>query len=77
MRKVVPDCRLLVKSWFPTFTSALGAELATLLKTWGTGEGNDRAQWRKLQQNGMRAHFGWDERVTAYEQVYRMVAPGR
>ena len=39
--------------------------------------GADRATWQKLQANGMRAHFGWDERVTAYEMVYRMVAPHR
>ena len=51
--------------------------LRTALATWGSGTGKDRARWRKLQENGMRAHFGWDERVTAYEQVYRMVAPGR
>ena len=54
-------------------TFALSAALAT----WGSGTGTDRAVWRKLQENGMRAHFGWDERVAAYEQVYRMVAPGR
>ena len=47
------------------------------LRTWGTGEGTDRAQWRKIQENGMRSHFGWRDRVAAYEQVYRMVAPGR
>lgn len=51
--------------------------LETALATWGTGSGDDRARWRRLQENGMRARFGWDERVTAYEQVYRMVAPGR
>ena len=26
---------------------------------------------------GMRARLGWDARVTAYEMVYRMIAPGR
>jgi starch synthase len=51
--------------------------LTTALRTWGSGTGKDREVWRKLQANGMRAHFGWDERVAAYEQVYRMVAPGR
>jgi len=54
-------------------TFALGAAL----KTWGTGTGADRATWRKLQANGMASHFSWDERVAAYEMVYRMVAPGR
>jgi starch synthase len=51
--------------------------LATALAVWGSGAGRDRAAWRKLQENGMRARFGWDERVAAYERVYRMVAPGR
>ena len=51
--------------------------LSAALATWGSGAGKDRELWRKIQANGMRAHFGWDERVTAYEQVYRMVAPGR
>lgn len=57
--------------------AGLSWALSTALATWGSGEGKDRATWRKLQQNGMRARFGWDERVTAYEQVYRMVAPAR
>jgi starch synthase len=47
------------------------------LTTWGSGAGADRARWRVLQKNGMRARFGWAERLAAYEQVYRMVAPGR
>jgi starch synthase len=51
--------------------------LTQALRTWGTGTGADRATWQKLQANGMRSHFGWDERVAAYEMVYRMVAPGR
>lgn len=51
--------------------------LDAALTTWGSGTGEDRALWRRLQANGMRARLGWDERVTAYEQVYRMVAPGR
>jgi len=51
--------------------------LSSALRTWGSGDGADREVWRKLQQNGMRARFGWDRRVTAYEQVYRMLAPGR
>ena len=51
--------------------------LGAALKVWGTGTGADRAMWRKLQMNGMQSHFSWDERVAAYEMVYRMVAPGR
>ena len=51
--------------------------LGAALQVWGNGTGSDRATWRKLQANGMLAHFSWDERVAAYEMVYRMVAPGR
>ncbi len=51
--------------------------LRAALQTWGTGAGEDRARWQVLQANGMRSRFSWEERVTAYEQVYRMVAPGR
>ena len=38
---------------------------------------DDRDAWRTLQTNGMRGRFGWNERVAAYEQIYRMIAPGR
>jgi len=55
----------------------LGFGISHALATWGSGEGADRDRWRALQRNGMHARLGWDERVTAYEQVYRMVAPGR
>jgi len=51
--------------------------LSSALKVWGNGTGKDRAEWRKLQTNGMQSHFSWNERVAAYEQVYRMVAPAR
>ena len=51
--------------------------LSAALRTWGSGTGKDRETWRKVQANGMQGHFGWNERVAAYEQVYRMVAPGR
>jgi starch synthase len=51
--------------------------LTLALATWGSGDGEDRARWRVLQRNGMSASFGWNERVAAYEQVYRFVAPGR
>ena len=51
--------------------------ILSALAAWGSGEGKDRATWRKIQQNGMRSRFSWLERVAAYEQVYRMVAPGR
>jgi starch synthase len=55
------------------FRWAIGSALAT----WGSGDGRDRALWRQLQANGMRARFGWKERVSAYERVYRMLAPSR
>ncbi|HRG99092.1 MAG TPA: glycogen synthase [Polyangiaceae bacterium] len=45
------------------------------LRTWGTGRGEDRARWQRVQRNGMRLRFGWDERVTRYEQIYRSVQP--
>lgn len=51
--------------------------LSQALSAWGSGKGEDRERWQALMKNGMRARFGWDERVAAYEQVYRMVAPGR
>jgi starch synthase len=51
--------------------------LTQALTAWGSGQGDDRERWRVLQRNGMRMRLGWDERVTAYEQVYRLVAPGR
>jgi starch synthase len=51
----------------------LGAALAV----WGSGQGADRERWMALQRNGMRARFGWDERMNAYETVYRMIAPNR
>jgi starch synthase len=47
------------------------------LQVWGSGDGTDRETWRKLQHNGMRTHFGWSDRVAAYEMIYRMVAPSR
>ena len=51
--------------------------LMAALRVWGSGKGADRATWEKLQANGMRSRFGWDDRVAAYETVYKMVAPGR
>jgi starch synthase len=57
--------------------SGLSFGISHALATWGSGEGDDRERWRALQRNGMRARLGWDERVTAYEMVYRMIAPGR
>ena len=46
---------------------ALGRALAAF----GTPE------WQRLQRNGMSGHYSWSERVRAYEQIYRLVAPGR
>ncbi|MBX3199048.1 MAG: glycogen synthase [Labilithrix sp.] len=57
--------------------SGLGFGVAHALATWGSGDGEDRERWRALQKNGMRTRLGWDERVNAYEMVYRMIAPGR
>jgi starch synthase len=54
-------------------TWALGQAMAA----WGNGRGADRERWRALQRHGMSARFGWSERVTAYEQLYRLVAPAR
>lgn len=51
--------------------------LGRALSVWGSGQGEDRQRWRALQRNGMRARLGWDERVTAYETIYRKIAPGR
>ncbi|HVH45463.1 MAG TPA: glycogen synthase [Labilithrix sp.] len=51
--------------------------ISRALATWGTGDGEDRERWRALQRNGMRQSLGWGERVTAYEMVYRMIAPSR
>jgi starch synthase len=51
--------------------------ISRALATWGTGDGEDRERWRTLQRNGMRQSLGWGERVTAYEMVYRMIAPSR
>jgi starch synthase len=55
----------------------LGWAIGQALAAWGSGRGKDRERWHALQKNGMTASFGWAERVTAYEQVYRLVAPGR
>ncbi len=35
------------------------------------------ADFKRLQRHGMEGRFSWAERVTAYEQIYRLVAPGR
>ena len=31
--------------------------------------------WNKMQTTAMQGRYGWNERVTAYEQIYAMVAP--
>lgn len=51
--------------------------LTRAISLWGSGQGDDRARWTHLQKNGMRMRLSWDERVTAYETVYKMIAPGR
>lgn len=57
--------------------SGLSYAIRRALAAFGSGKGEHRALWRRLQENGMRGSYGWDERVVAYEQVYRLVAPGR
>lgn len=44
--------------------------LGRALSLFGSGRGDDRARFRRIQQNGMRERFGWDERVGAYEALY-------
>ncbi len=46
------------------------------LDLWGDGQGEARARWRRLQQNGMRLPLGWSHRVGDYEELYRNVARG-
>jgi starch synthase len=41
------------------------------LSVWNTPE------WTRLQRNAMRGRFSWSDRVVAYEQIYRLIAPGR
>ena len=67
----------LVRRYYDLCDALSGGGISQALKVWGSGEGDDRERWRALQRNGMRARLGWDERVTAYEMVYRMIAPGR
>lgn len=49
--------------------------LASALSAWGSGRGADRAAMQELRRRGMGERFGWDERVSAYESVYRKIAP--
>lgn len=45
---------------------------------WATHVWYDRRdEYRELQQNGMRADFGWDEAARQYEQVYTWAAAAR
>jgi starch synthase len=57
--------------------SGLSFGISHALAVWGSGEGADRERWMALQRNGMRQRLGWDERMNAYEMVYRLIAPGR
>jgi len=49
--------------------SGLSWALGYALETWA-----ERAQWRALQQNGMREELGWSRRVRQYEELYRLIA---
>jgi starch synthase len=51
--------------------NALRWALGRALAMWRT------PAWPRLQRNGMQGRYGWNERVIAYEQIYRMLAPGR
>ncbi len=57
--------------------TGLAFALHEALEAWGSRNAADRAAWRRLQARGMRGNFSWEQRVKAYEQVYRLVAPGR
>jgi len=57
--------------------NGLSWAMTRAISLWGNGEGADRERWKVLQKNGMRMRLSWDERVTAYETVYRMIAPNR
>jgi starch synthase len=46
------------------------------LDVWGDGRGEQRARWRRLQQNGMSLPLGWDHRVGEYVALYERLAPG-
>ncbi len=35
------------------------------------------AEWKKLQQNGMKADFSWDRSAKAYVTVYKEVIAAR
>lgn len=56
--------------------AGLAWALGRALDVWGSGTGNDRERWRKLQRNGMRLPLGWSHRIGEYESLYRLIAPG-
>ena len=45
------------------------------LDVWGSGAGDDRARWERLQRNGMTLPLGWRHRVDEYIDLYRKLAP--
>jgi starch synthase len=55
--------------------SGLQWAIERALRLWGNGAGAARAQWRTIQQNGMRLPFGWRHRIGEYEALYRKIAP--
>jgi starch synthase len=57
--------------------TGLAWAITRAISQWGSGDGEDKKRWKQLQLNGMRMRLSWEERVTAYETVYRKIAPGR
>ncbi|MFL5273161.1 MAG: glycogen synthase [Anaeromyxobacteraceae bacterium] len=45
------------------------------LDVWGSGAGEDRERWMRLQRNGMGLPLGWEHRVGEYVELYRRLAP--
>ena len=48
--------------------------LKKAIEVWGTGSGEHRARWRKIQRNGMDLPLGWKHRVGRYIDVYEKLA---
>jgi starch synthase len=44
------------------------------LDCWGSGQGDARTSWRKLQRNGMSDSLSWTHRVEEYVAIYRALA---
>ncbi len=42
---------------------------------WGTGRGESRARWQRLQKRGMREDLSWRHRAAEYVALYKGLAP--